>query len=412
MERSWIRVVAFGCVLAAVYFAVSNRWWSGGSLDDETSASGGHSKVQGITRTERSDPEKGVSDEIPVDTAELRKEALEILGRLDERPNVLDIVEDAARLSEIFRQWGRVDFEEARRFLETEEAAKKMVTQGSTFADRLFLAALIGYSRTDPVHAWNVFLTTQNKQERLTGLISGDDVGAHEVPAEAIMRALFTKSEKEALKLLRELSPEHSHLITPSLRAIMSESDDAGLREELFKEFYKSERVDMYRVGLVCAGLAEHDPQMAWEFLSKATKGVISEFDPELFLRMDFIRSWSHRQPAEALRFIAEFKQEELQDESQTLLLMSFIYAQYSYHPELIVEALEMDSLKRFQEEFFSGEIEAFINPEISWPLIDENVPLSSEIQLERFKHAVESSEFPDSLKENLLKSIELELVK
>ena len=361
-----------------------------------------------FTSTERNSVQK--LGRASVNTGQLRREATEILGRLEPLSNVMDIVADAARLSAIFRQWGEIDFEEAKRFLETEDLAKKMQKPDRTFADDLLLAALIGFSKTDPVRAWDIFLTTQDKEQGRGMLRLASGTLTHEVAAEQIMRALFTKSQEAALEMVRHLDSAHSFLMAPSLRAIMSLSDDAEFRSEIFKEFYESDsNVDKSRAGLVCAGIAERDPQMAREFLGKVYKGLIMDFDPDLILGIEFIGNLARRQPEESLRYIAEFKRDEDQDEAQTLLLMSFICAQYPYHPELVVEALEMDSLKRFQEKFFSNEIQSLEGPDIPWPLIDENVPLSREIHLERFKQSVESSKLLDSLKEKLLAAIEAE---
>lgn len=374
---------------------------------DHSKSSGKKSHIH-FTSTERNSAQK--LGRASVDTRELRREATEILGRLEPLSNVMDILADAARLSAIFRQWGEIDFEEAKRFLETEESAKKMQNPDRTFADDLLLAALIGFSKTDPVRAWDIFLTTQDKEQSrgVLGLASG--TLTHEVAAEQIMRALFAKSQEVALEMVRHLDSTHSFLIAPSLRAIMSLSDDAEFRSEIFKEFYESDsNADRSRAGLVCAGIAERDPQMAREFLDKAAKGLVIDFDPDVILGFEFIGNLARRQPEDSLRYISEFKRDEDQDEAQTLLLLSFICAQYPYHPELVVEALEMDSLKRFQENFFSNENQSLEVFDIPWPLIDENVPLSREIHLERFKQAVESSELLDRLKEQLLEAIEAE---
>jgi len=408
MEKMWVRAAAYSLVIAALVFAVASRWHYDARASDHSIAAETKSKVQRSSRIERRIHGEGATDHLPIDTGELRREALELLDGLEEFGKNIDKVERQARLSTIFRKWGQTDFEEARLFLETEEAANKLMTPSSSFADKLILASLIGYSRTDPFHAWDVFLTTQSKEERLSGLRSGYDVGAHEVATEEIMRAVFTKSEKSALKMLRDLDLEHSHLIAPSLRAIMSASNDAALREELFKE-YESDKRYGDRVSLVCAGLAEHDPQLAWDLLGKSATSTRTAVavDPQLFLSMEFIRSWSQRQPEEALRFVAEFKSETLQDEAQAVLLMSFISIQSFYRPELIVEALELDSLKRFLEDFRPDLVVEGLDYEIPWPLIDENVPLSRNERFERLQQAVESSGLSKKLKDDFLTAIE-----
>lgn len=202
-----------------------------------------------------------------VDTSELRKEALEILGRVEAYSEIMDFLPDAARLSAIFRQWGEVDFEEAKGFLETEELAKKMQRPDRSFADDLLLAALIGFSKTDPARAWDVFLTTQDYSERPL-ILDGITPYPHEVAAGEMMRALFRKSEEVAMKKLRDMDLSHEFLIIPSLRVIMSESNDAAFRAVLLKEFFETDlRIDRFRVGVVCAGLAEHDPKMASDYL-------------------------------------------------------------------------------------------------------------------------------------------------
>ena len=330
-----------------------------------------------------------------------------LLGGLEEFEENIKMIETEARLSAIFREWGRADFDEVREFLETEPLAKKYLTPDRRFADELILAALIGYGETDPANAWEIFLTTQNyTNQRPLILNPAYRPYAHNVAAEEIMRSYFKISGKEALNALREIDPEYRLVFAPGLRAILSESNDAGFRSKLLKEFldssYLGRRTD---AGIVCAGEAEHDPKSAWDTLQvwARTQSMIGGDDPEMHFGIDMVQNWSRRQPIEALRFVADLGE----GEEQFYFSEGIMSTQLQYRPELVVEILEIESLKKVQEVIRPEQIVESLDYDIPWPLIEENVPLPREERLARLKQAVEASSFSKSLKDRFLAEID-----
>ncbi|MES2981712.1 MAG: hypothetical protein V4727_05300 [Verrucomicrobiota bacterium] len=402
MGKIWLRVVSGALVLALLALTIATWKMIGTGSGDKSEGLEKKPQIR-YTKEERDGVRKAAQGS--VDTAELRKEALEILGRVEAYSEVMDFLPDAARLSAIFRQWGEVDFEEAKRFLETEELAKKMQRPDRSFADDLILVAIIGYSKSDPIKAWEELLPTQDYSKRPL-LLNGITPYPHEVVTEEVMRALFRKSDELALKTLRELDSNYNILLASSLRVILAESDDAEFRKKVLDEFLVDSpfgtRLD---AGMVCGGLAEHDPKSAWEFIqrwSKTQETYVSD-NPEMIYGRVMVRYWSQRQPKEALRFVAELHSIEHQD----TLLMSLIISQSNYHPELIVEVLEIESLKRLQEKILPEVVVEGLNNLIPWPLMDENVPLSLEKRYDKLQQAVESSNLPVDLKERFLTAIE-----
>lgn len=357
------------------------------------------------TREEREAASKVARDS--VDTGELRKEALEILGRVEAYSEVMDYLPEAARLSSIFRQWGEVDFEEAKQFLETEELAKKKQRPDRSFADDLILAAIIGYSKSDPTKAWEELLPTQDYSKRSL-LLNGVTPYPHEVVTEEVMRALFRKSDELALKTLRELDSNYNYniLLAPSLRVILAESDDAEFRKKVLDDFHIEYPLStQFDVGIVCAGLAQRDPKLATECLRKrAEKMETYQSDqPEIIYSHAFITHWSRSQPREVLRFIAGIDPSE----NQVSIIESWFEHVLIYHPDIFVEALEMESLKRFQEKVLPDVCVRGMDRPIPWPLIEKNVPLSLEKRYEKLQQALESSKLPNDLKERFLTAIE-----
>ncbi len=403
MGKIWLRT-AWGVLLAALLVLTIASWKMIGVVSEDESEESERAHMTRHVKAERNSVAKSIR--ASVDTAELRNEALLILGRVEEYSDIMDILPETARLSAIFRQWGEVDFEEAKRFLETEELAKKRQRPDRSFADDLILAAIIGYSKSDPIKAWEEFLPTQDYSDQPL-MLGGIRPYPHEVAAGEIMRALFKKSQIEALAKLRSMDPSYEFLILPSLRAIISESNDPVFRAELMKEFFETNpKIDGLRAGVVCAGLAEHDPKSASDYLFKiANSGVITQFDPMLTMYYELIHHWSQSQPQEALRFISEMEKEEYQTQS----LETFFTYQSNYRPELIVEALEMDSLKKFQSKVLPDVCVRGLKKPVPWPLIDENVPVSLELRYEKLQEAVESSKLPESLKDRFLTAIEAE---
>lgn len=411
MKSRECRGLACVLVVAAIGLSVASRKKFFVNPGDKASGSETTSRVLRSKVAERSNIDGDTIREIPTDTSRLKREASALLDGLDELEKVINMIEEASQLSEIFREWGQSDFEGARRFLETEKFAKKLLDPDRTIADELFLAALIGYSERDPVDAWEVFLSTQDYSDRPLILNLAKKPYSHAVAAEQIIRTLFRKSEKTALRSLREIDPKHRFLVAPALRGILAEMADERHRREVLAEFLGStpqgSRTD---AGIVCAGLAEHDPGLAWESLQKwvQTQDMISSDHPESYFGRDFIESWSRRQPDEALNFIAAMEDDDLQSD----LWASFATVQTQFRPGLIVKALEMDSLSRFQAVFRPEILVQLMDREIPWPLLDENVPLQRDLQFAELKHAVESSRFPETLKLRFLNSIESETSK
>lgn len=402
MGKTWLRMVSGALVLALLVLTVASWKMILTVSGNKPENLGEKSRIR-YSKEERDAARKVARGS--VDTSELRREALEILERVEPYTDVMDYLPDAARLSAIFRQWGEADFEEAKRFLETEKLAKKWRNTEYRFADDLILAAIIGYSKSDPIKAWEALLPTQDYSERHL-LLNGITPYPHEVVTEEVMRALFRQSQDLALKTLRDLDSNYNILLAPSLRVILAESDNAQFRARVLEEFLVTSsyatRID---AGIVCAGLAEHDPKLAWKFIlewSKDQETYVSE-NPELIYGRILVRYWSQREPQEALRFVADIDTIEYQD----YLLLSLISSQTNYHPELIVAALEMESLKRFQEKVLPDVCVRDMNRPIPWPLIEENVPLSLEKRYETLQQAVESSKLPEDLKERFLKAIE-----
>ncbi len=402
MGKNCLRIVSGALVLTLLVLTIAS--WKMIATASEDKSEGLEKKP----RIRHAKEERDAAREVArgsVDAFELRRESLEILGRVEPYWDVIEYLPDAARLSAIFRQWGEVDFQEAKRFLETEELAKKWRNSECRFADDLILAAIIGYSKSDPIKAWEALLPTQDYSERPL-ILNGITPYPHEVVTEEVMRALFHQSQDLALKTLRDLDLNYNILLAPSLRVILAESDNAQFRARILEEFLVSSlyatRID---AGIVCAGLAEHDPKLAWEFIlewSKTQETYVSE-NPELIYGRILMRYWSQRQPQEALRFVAEIDTIEYQD----YLLLSLISSQTNYHPELIVAALEMESLKRFQEKVLPDVCVSDMNRPIPWPLIEENVPLSIEKRYETLQQAVKSSKLPEDLKKRFLTAIE-----
>lgn len=220
------------------------------------------------------------------------------------------------------------------------------------------------------------------------------------------MRAIFHQSQDLALKTLRELDPNYNILLAPSLRVILTESDDADFRRKVLDEFLVDHPyATQIDAGIVCAGLAVHDPKLAAEYLRKSSeKTKTYESDqPEMIYSSVFITHWARSQPREVLRFIAGIESSEYQGSRLNVLFTDLL----NHHPDIFVEALEMESLKRFQEKVRPDVCVRGMDRPIPWPLIEENVPLSLEKRYEKLQQAVESSQLPQDLKKRFLTAIE-----
>ena len=402
MGKYWLRVVSGALVITLLALTIAS-WKMIATVSEDKSET--LEKKPSIRHTKE---EREAVSKVPrssVDTAELRKEALDILERVEEFSEINDILSDAARLSDIFRQWGEADFDEAKRFLETEKLAKKKQRPDRSFADDLLLAAIIGYSKTDPIKAWKELVPTQDYSKRPL-LLNGITPYPHEVVTEEVMRALFRKSDELALNTLRDLDLNYNILLASGLRTITAESDDAEFRKQVLDEFLLNHSyANQIDAGIVCAGLAERDPKLAAEYLRKrAEKMETYESDqPDMIYSFAFITRWSRSQPREVLRFIAGIEPSD----NQVPIIESWFEDVLIYHPDIFVEALEMEALKRFQEKVLPDVCVRGMDRPIPWPLIEENVPLSLEKRYDKLQQAVESSQLPEDFKERFLTAIE-----
>lgn len=401
MEKIGLRIVSGALVVTLLALTVASWKMIGTASGDKSE---GLEKKPHIRHTKEEREAARKASRASVNTGELRKEALEILGRIEEGSDIMDILPDAARLSALFREWGEVDFEGAKRFLETEELAKKRQRPDRSFADDLLLAALIGYSKSDPVRAWDAFLPTQDYSERPL-LLGGITPYPHEVVTEEVMRSLCQYSEELALKALREMDSQYNFLLANCLSVILSESDDAQFRNRVLEEFLVHRSFGPERLGVIYAGLAKHDPRIAWDLLKKWSE--LQKFDTkedaEFRIGDSFVTFLTQRHPEAALEFIATVES----DKMKLSYFESWIFTQAVFHPDLIVKALEMDAFKPFQAKFLPEVFVTLIDNQFAWPLTEKNVPLTAEQRFESVKQAVESSKLPEDLKERFLVAIE-----
>jgi len=344
------------------------------------------------------------------DTSKLRKEALELLNRTPENTHIMEILPEAARLSAIFREWGEADFEEAKQFLETEPLAMKSQNAIQTFAGDLILAAIIGYGNANPSEAWNFYTNIETiRNSDGIDLLSGISSDDYFTTTEHIMRNLFIQSPDEAVEKLRKLGEHDRMAKASSLRAIFAESNDSALVDSLYAEFLGEGVNGLHEyAGIVFSGLAQKDPTRAWQYFHESSKRLITSVNSVDVLSSSMMGMWAQEQPQEALRFIEEYKTDHLADPKQTSHLIFYLVEQYEYQPEWVVKALESKELE--------GQVDAHVHVVLicqmkyhSWPLLDEDVPLTKDARLERLEKALETSSLSASRKGKIAEIIRIE---
>lgn len=408
MKRAWLAVVGLLVISSAILIALRR-----GEGSEANSELNGKSSPSLSRRPKENSAEKGkisgsrntverMSDE------ELKAEANRLLLELNESQEYARILLQS-QLSSLFREWGYRDIAAAERFLETDNAAQGSFDGTRLDREDLILAAWIGYARAHPADAWARFSKAWAEEERELIINPALRPLPHESAGYHLFKAYYDSDPASAVAWIRNRDVGLGSLAGPALQVVMAATPDSNERLQLFTEFCSNDSARSMNLALVCAGIAEQEPEQAWEFIyggREDTDGSLTSESPES-IASDMILHWSIQQPEQALEFILSPEREKL----RTVLLQTFIMTQLPRRPELIIPALEHKDLSVERDKFqVAIAISVMLHNRFSWPLVDENLPLPPEERVRIMTEAVRTSNLPPPIKTDFLSNLAREL--
>lgn len=326
------------------------------------------------------------------------------------------------RLSLLFQEWGSRDVDAALRFLERENIGQLLSDDSIVRpGDALSYSAIIGHAEKQPADAWQRLLNVLNQRKEML-----ERNGAYlrpwidELAAESVFRTWYKARPEEALQALKNhdswfdithdqlmkgitsRSNECSLLLGSALRAVMSETKDAALREKIFQEFVVSNSdFDEREAGVTLSGVFEHDPQQAWEWVG--TDGIDwndqMKYSKPVSKAYLAILMWSSRDPAAAKDFLNSLGT----GDHQPLLFEAYLYGQLQKHPERFVELLDSPAFADYKKLIVRPYVflEQYMSKRIPWPVTYDGDPQPDYLsRLERLEKALLASTVSDDAKQ------------
>lgn len=339
--------------------------------------------------------------------AQLRGEAIRLLLELPHAQGHEEVVLQA-RLSALFRDWGRHDIDNAERFLAEEDAAQEPFDGFRKYHEDLILAAWIGLSEVDPANAWDRYVGMWERRVGEWAINASWLSSPYDITGFHLFRAYHEHDPAAALRWLRirdRLNPPMGGI----LRALMSETADPETRRRYFIEFCENQSAVAIGLGLICAGVAEHDPAQAWEFAhwgKTQEDGLLASESPASVI-YDMIRSWSISEPERALEFIVSPEHEKY----RFSWIEMFTWIVRVNRPDMVIRALEKNELSALRERFsMTTFIATMVEAGTGWPLVAEDVQPSPEERILMVREALENSDLPASLKGDFHQAIKAHL--
>jgi len=306
-----------------------------------------------------------------------------------------------ARLSALFREWGRRDFAKAADFLKAEPAFNRFLLSDINRkpCDDLILAALIGHSKTDPADAWTRLLSIYNNDKLV---IRRNDLWpyADESAGEDIFRSFFETAPDQALQALRLRGRESGILLDPALRAVMAETTDPEVRSGLFREFRDLLFPGSNEFPLALAGICERDPAQAWQLIYAPDR----DSTRSNVVAQEVISRWSHRFPKEAFQFIAS-----LDPATRNPLFEAYVKIQLDFHPAMVIAALDHPAFAHYQTTILTYAMKVdLMRTGFPWRLTETDpYPPDPSVRIDRMASAVTASGFPPPTKQNFLDALQ-----
>lgn len=197
-----------------------------------------------------------------------------------------------------------------------------------------------------------------------------------EIAARFLIQTYHHADPEGAVAFLRQMPLNLEHITAPAWGVVLARTPDAAVRAALFGEI--PQRLHISPAAL--AGLAEVDPQAAWQRLQEiplaADDGITQ--DSREYVAWNWIKHWAYHQPEQSLRFLATL---EMDDEMQSLHEECF-YVMIHHHAAYITRSMESlhGKLDKFNFDSFSASL---CEDRPHWMILDGPPPLST---LERYK--------------------------
>lgn len=331
----------------------------------------------------------------------LKSEATRLLLELGEAKNYSQTLLEF-RLSSLFQQWGAQDIEAAEQFLDEEDAAQGSTDGLRRYREDLVLAAWIGYASADPIDAWTRFSKAWLESGRELVINPALRPLPHETAAYHIFKSCHKKDPSFAHTWLHNRDKELGPLFSPALQAVMAGTESHEERQRLFEHLCQGQKTVYVDISTLCAGVAEQDPEQAWEFILSTGAHTDGPLTPESreSIAGEMIRYWSIRQPEQALRFVLSPERLEI----RLVLLEYFILTQFHRRPDLVIQALDHKEPAHLKHKFHVTLIKPLLlSNHISWPLTDDVMIPSPEERIRTVEQAVRASSLPETLKNDIL---------
>ncbi|MFU8894654.1 MAG: hypothetical protein ACNA8L_13620 [Luteolibacter sp.] len=335
-----------------------------------------------------------------------RNEAARLLLLLDHARGY-EMVLLQARLSAIFKDWGRVDIDAAERFLSEEDIAQGPHDGSRKYQEDLILAAWIGLAEVDPAEAWGRYVGMWKNRKGEWVIDASWRSTPYDTAGYHLFRAYHAHDPAAALRWLRNRKADHSPPIGGIIWALMSATSDSETRRRYYIEFCAEWITCQTSLGLICAGVAEHDPGQAWEFVQwgnrKNDDFSASHSPEEIADRM--IHFWAMAQPEPTLDFMVLPEHEA----HLPRWIGTFTWVVRGHRPDLVIRALEKNEFAGLRKRFsMASFVPTMVEFGSEWPLVVEDIPPSPEERIHMVREALENSELPDSLTIDFLEAIRI----
>jgi hypothetical protein len=290
-----------------------------------------------------------------------------------------------ALLCEVFREWGRRDFDAAARFAMPGEGVMPHLPHLVRPGELLLLAAWAGFGESDPELAWQRMHDTAADQETSwTFPFDGS------LEAIAVVESIFGKMIDHSLEAAAAAISDH-RFRNVALGVLLSRMDDPGQRDDLLQRSLEEQAVrfpvpdfitrsnidailshpdrsmpELSLTARALAGIAAQDPDQAWALLSSLTTRMSNE-------SLGFVSAWGTRQPDEALRFF-----ESLPNEGDLKWLDARLVRRLlPTHPEQAIAyyaRMPADARVLFQHSEM-GAVHQSLLPSPQWPVVEGMKP-------------------------------------
>lgn len=290
-----------------------------------------------------------------------------------------------ALLCEVFREWGRRDFDAAAQFATHGEGVMPHLPHLVRPGKLLLLAAWAGYKEAHPELAWwrmnNSALAQEPSQ---TFPFDGS------LEAIAVVESIFGKMIDQSPDAAAAAISDH-RFRNLALGVLLSRTEDPGQRVAILqrsmaeyamhhpgREIINRSNIDailnhpdrsipeLSLTARALAGIAAQDPDQAWALLSSLTTRMSNE-------SLGFVSAWVTRQPDEALRFF-----ESLPSEGDLKWLDARLVRRLlPTHPEQAIAyyaRMPADARMLFQHSEM-GAVHQSLLPSPQWPVVEGMKP-------------------------------------